>query len=188
LIGFQLARRNVGVILHYNTNLHDLNEVEVDVEAEKLEKPGRRILTGTLLLTSFWCVSGLAASSTDINCSSSGSQLNSLTVSVDSLAVQPVEHLPIRAETAPLLGLDSNETVSKAVVPILHLAPHIAAILNNVFEDAADQQTDTSAIELPSAGRAAQPQKISDSVVPENVVVPGDDIARFQRQMYRKDI
>lgn len=156
-------------------------------------KPLRGFLVGFVTVLTGWCVSALAASSSDIGCSSSDRHLQSLTVSANSLAAQPVDHMPVGQKSASVAA-ESAESASKAAAPVLQLAPHIAAMLNTVFERyddpaAADSQVDAKD-ESPTAGRSAKDQELVDEVLPANanVIVPSDDIARFQRQMYRKDI
>jgi hypothetical protein len=145
-----------------------------------------------MLLASCWCVTAaLAASSTDLGCDNSTRRLQSLRVSVESLSVNSVEH--ISSGTEPVsLPAETAEVVSKAAAPILYLAPHIAAMFNYVFDgaefsDASVMEAEVS--EVPTAGRAIRTSDGEDGVTaPMNAAIPNNEIARFQRQMYRKDI
>jgi hypothetical protein len=100
-----------------------------------------------------------------------------------------VDHLTANAKSATIAS-DKSEPVSKAAAPVLKLAPHIAAMLNTVFNSnvqGTDSELD-SIDESPTAGRSQTSREADEDVQPANAFVPTDDVARFQRQMYRKDI
>lgn len=147
---------------------------------------------GIALTLSGWCVSAIAASGGDIGCSSSDRSLKSLTVSVDNLAVRPIDHLPT-GQKSTSIATEATDAVSKAAGPVLKLAPNISAMLNSVF-DAEDEstlaqsETETRNDEGPTAGPVRKESEIGEVQLPMNAIVPSDDVARFQRQMYRKDI
>lgn len=152
----------------------------------------RGFLVGFLITLSGWCMSAIAASGADIGCSSSERRLQSLTVSTDSLAARPVDHLAAGQKNSSIAA-EPAESVSKAAAPVLHLAPHIAAMLSTVFDRNSEQVVAESEVEVnkdegPTAGRASRDDEVLENVLPNSVIVPSDDIARFQRQMYRKDI
>jgi hypothetical protein len=147
---------------------------------------------GIAFTISGWCVSAIAASGADIACSSSDRGLKSLRVSVENIAVRPVDQLP-DGQKSTSIKANASESVSNAAAPVLKLAPNISAMLNSVF-DGDDESTtvrpdsETRNDEGPTAGPVNQEMEIDDNRLPINAIVPSDDIARFQRQMYRKDI
>jgi hypothetical protein len=114
---------------------------------------------------------------------------------MDGLSIQSVDHLSVN-NSATAAQADKSEGASKVAAPILLMAPHISAMLNNVFEKSelsASRESEASASESPTAGRTASgaedtADEEENAVVPSKALVPSDDIARFQRQMYRKDI
>jgi hypothetical protein len=147
---------------------------------------------GIAFTISGWCVSAIAASGADIGCSSSDHGLKSLRVSVDNIAVRPVDHLPDGQKNTSIAA-EASEAVSNVAAPVLKLAPDISAMLNSVFDSdnastAARPESETRKDEGPTAGPVNKDVEIDDSQLPMNAIVPSDDIARFQRQMYRKDI
>jgi hypothetical protein len=123
--------------------------------------------------------------------------LHNLRVSVENLAIQPTD-LPVTGEKVAAAP-EAAESAFKAAVPVLLLAPHIAEMLNEVF-DSDDESSglgdtaDTRQIEVnasaepPSAVRASPAVDSSTEDLPRDVVTSQDDATRFQRQMYRKDI
>ena len=153
----------------------------------------RGFLIGITVTLSGWCISALAASGADIGCNGADRQLQTLTVSATSLEARPVDHLPV-GQKSPGVAAEPAESVSKAAAPVLQLAPHIAAMLNTVFEryeePAVAETEGETKDKSPTAGRSTKDQEMVDDALPGNVsvIVPSDDIARFQRQMYRKDI
>jgi len=134
-------------------------------------------------------VTALAASGTDMGCIGSDRGLRGLTVSIESLATQRVDHPSAGAKPAAIAS-EKSEAASKVAAPILQLAPHIAEMLSIVFNsnDQATKSEPSSIDESPTAGRSQKSNEADDNVLPMNAIVPSDDIARFQRQMYRKDI
>jgi len=153
---------------------------------------------GLMLVTGAWSVSALAASGPA--CDNSGHRLQTLNVSVEALAPETVEHVGAAAESTAMPA--APDSVNEAIAPLLYLTPHIAAILNSVFESS--ENTDATAPDRPqpspgpvsetskAATAASAPQATTsdtdDGSAPANAVFRNDDIARFQRQMYRKDI
>ncbi len=152
------------------------------------------IRMGLMFLTAIWSVSALAASGPAGD--NSGRRLQTLTVSVEALAAQPVDHVGVTAEAA--VTPKAAATVNQAVAPLLYLTPHIAAMLNSIFdntETVASPETVTreSVIEVskpatPTSAPQATTSDVEDQTTPIDTVLPSNDIARFQRQMYRKDI
>ncbi len=149
---------------------------------------------GLMFLTAIWSVSALAASGPA--CDNSGHRLQTLNVSVQALTAEPVDHVGPTAESAATPK--PADTVNQAIAPLLYLTPHIAAILNSVFEstDAAPSQETLTLESVPDTSKpataASAPQATASDVegdpAPANNAFRNDDIARFQRQMYRKDI
>lgn len=156
---------------------------------------------GLMFLTAVWSVSALAASGP--SCDNSGHRLQTLNVSVEALAAETVEHIGAPVETAA--APKRSDTVNQAIAPLLYLTPHIAAILNSVF-DSTDvvpgQEQAKRALTVPEASKPATAASaphapaadVEDDTEPANrtnsanSAFRNDDIARFQRQMYRKDI
>jgi hypothetical protein len=176
----------------YNTNLHDGYLAEVDVDANDRVKSRHGILTGTLLLTFGCCASAIAASSSP-DCEKSARGLQSLMVSVGALAAQPADEVGGAKAEKSLLPDRPAEIVNKAVAPLLQLTPHIAAKLNSVFDSAEPTSVATQENPATEAGPkdARSPASAADGDADEStldVIYRGDDIARFQHQMYRKDI
>jgi len=166
--------------------------MEVDVDANvRGSLHGFRM--GLMFLTAVWSVSALAASGPA--CDNSGHRLQTLNVSVQALAAEPVDHIGATTESAA--APQPADTVNQAIAPLLYLTPHIAAILNSVFEctDVARQEPVTREL-VPEASKpataASAPQAtasdVEDDTTPVTSAFRNDDIARFQRQMYRKDI
>jgi hypothetical protein len=150
---------------------------------------------GLMFLTAVWSVSALAASGP--TCDNSGHRLQTLSVSVEALAAEPVEHIGATAETGA--APKPADSANQAIAPLLYLTPHIAAILNSVFEstDVAPSQEPVTRESVPEAPKPANAASaaphatasdVEDDTVPASSVFRNDDIARFQRQMYRKDI
>lgn len=160
--------------------------------AEDRVNSRKTILVGSLLLASCWCISALAASNSGIACDDSTRRLQSLQVSVESLAVQSVDRIGNSAESGPNPADAAAEAATQAAAPILYLAPHIAAMFNSVFDssdDTAMPQAEFEAAKLPADGRAMQQRdSVRGTTAPMNAVVPDNEVARFHRQMYRKDI
>jgi hypothetical protein len=167
--------------------------MEVDVDANvRGSLHGFRM--GLMFLTAVWSVSVLAASGPA--CDNSGHRLQTLNVSVQALAAEPVDHIGATTESAA--APQPADTVNQAIAPLLYLTPHIAAILNSVFEstDVAPSQEPVTRELVPEASKpataASAPQAtasdVEDDTAPVNSAFRNDDIARFQRQMYRKDI
>jgi hypothetical protein len=147
---------------------------------------------GIAFTISGWCVSAIAASGADIGCSASDHGLKSLRVSVDIIAIRPVDHLPDGQKSTSITA-EASEAVSNAAAPVLKLAPNISAMLNSVFDSEDESttvrpETETRNDEGPTAGPVNKEVEIEVNQLPMNAIVPSDDIARFQRQMYRKDI
>lgn len=148
---------------------------------------------GLMCVTAVWSVSALAASGP---CDNSGRRLQTLSVSVEALAAQPVDHVGVTLEATAVPK--PAESVNQAVAPLLYLTPHIAAILNSVFENAdvlasqepVTQETVTEASKPATTASAPQAtaSDVEDETTPVNNMFRNDDIARFRRQMYRKDI
>ncbi len=147
---------------------------------------------GLMFLTAVWSVSALAASGPA--CDNSGHRLQTLSVSVEALAAEPVDHPDATEETVAVATAAGS--VNQAVAPLLYLTPHIAAILNSVF-DGAEVMHSQEPVNQESVSEASKPAKaasapqatasdMEDESTP--AVFRSDDIARFQRQMYRKDI
>ncbi len=169
----------------YNTNLHEFDDVEADVDANGRGKL-HGIRVGLMFLMGLWSISALAASGPA--CDNSGDRLQTLSVSMEALAAEPVEL--VNADTA---ASNPAQPVNQAVAPLLYLAPHIAALLHSVFEGtgAALVEEAESEASKPSPTVSAPPvpsADVDDSTTLSNPVFRNDDIARFQRQMYRKDI
>ena len=156
---------------------------------------------GLMFLTALWSVSALAASGPA--CDNSGHRLQTLNVSVEALAADTVDHIGATVETAA--APKPADTVNQAIAPLLYLTPHIAAILNSVFEStdvAPGHRQATQELTVPGASKpataASAPQATAADVEDDTAPVNGansansafrnNDIARFQRQMYRKDI
>ena len=147
---------------------------------------------GLMFLTAVWSVSALAASGPA--CDNSGHRLQTLNVSVEALAANTVDHIGATVETAT--APKPADTINQAIAPLLYLTPHIAAILNSVF-DSADVAPGVPEASKPATAASA-PQAtaadVEDDTAPANSAnsansaFRNDDIARFQRQMYRKDI
>lgn len=153
------------------------------------------IRVGLMFFTGAWSVSALAASGPA--CDNSGNRLQTLNVSVEALAADSVERVDVASDTVAVAA--PTDAVNQAVAPLLYLTPHIAAILNSVFEGADEApaqpqtSTETAATSSRKATAATAPQATTssesdDGSAPANAVFRNDDIARFQRQMYRKDI
>jgi hypothetical protein len=173
--------------------------MEVDVDANvRGSLHGFRM--GLMFLTAVWSVSALAASGPA--CDNSGHRLQTLNVSVEALAADTVDHIGATVETAA--APKRSDTVNQAIAPLLYLTPHIAAILNSVFDSTDvvpdhDQPTRALALTMPEASKPstaasatqAPAADAEDDTAPANgtsSAFRNDDIARFQRQMYRKDI
>lgn len=150
---------------------------------------------GLMFVTGAWSISALAASGPA--CDNSGHRLQTLNVSVEALAPETVEHVGVVAETTAVPA--PPDAVNEAIAPLLYLTPHIAAILNSVFESSDNTAPDrpqpspgpvTETSKAPTAASAPQAtaSDTDDGSAPANAVFRSDDIARFQRQMYRKDI
>jgi hypothetical protein len=174
--------------------------MEVDVDAN-VRGSLHGFQMGLMVLTAVWSVSALAAS--ELACDNSGHRLQTLNVSVEALGADTVDHIGATAETAA--APKPADTVNHAIAPLLYLTPHIAAILNSVFDSTEanpGQQPATRELTVPEASRpattASAPQAtaadVEDATAPANSTngansaFRNDDIARFQRQMYRKDI
>lgn len=150
---------------------------------------------GLMFVTGAWSVSALAASGP--TCDNSGHRLQTLNVSVEALAPETVEHVGVAAETTAVPA--PPDAVNEAIAPLLYLTPHIAAMLNSVFESTDNTAPDqpqvstgpvTETAKAPTAASAPQAttSDTDDGSAPANAVFRNDDIARFQRRMYRKDI
>ncbi|MCI0518410.1 MAG: hypothetical protein L0Y45_11325 [Woeseiaceae bacterium] len=148
-----------------------------------------------MFVTGAWSVSALAASGP--TCDNSGHRLQTLNVSVEALAPETVEHVGVAAETTAVPA--PPDAVNEAIAPLLYLTPHIAAMLNSVFESTDNTAPDqpqvstgpvTETAKAPTAASAPQAttSDTDDGSAPANAVFRNDDIARFQRRMYRKDI
>ena len=171
--------------------------MEVDVDAN-LRGSLHGFRMGLMFLTAVWSVSALAASGP--SCDNSGHRLQTLNVSVEALAADTVDHIGTTVE--PATAPKPADKVNLAIAPLLYLTPHIATILNSVFDStdvAPGQQQATPEATMPEASRPAAansaPQATAADVEDDKAPVNGansafrnDDIARFQRQMYRKDI
>jgi hypothetical protein len=159
------------------------------VAADERVRSFHTTFRGSVLLACFWCVSAVAASNAGGSCDPAAPRLQNLRVAVENLALQPTD-LPVTSEKVSAAP-EAAESAFKAAVPILLLAPHIAEMLNEVFDsDEADtQQIEVNALaEPPTVERASPTVESSIQDLPRDVATSQDDATRFQHQMYRKDI
>ena len=139
----------------------------------RLQTPKQGNFTATLallLLTSGFAVPVLAAPNHDILCDDQHEA--TLDISAEELATRPVSH-----ELETQKNAENTETVSASQL----LKPRFDATVREVFaedeEDVQESETEAEAeVEEPAALRIRVPG-ISD-----------DDLVRFKRQMYRRDI
>jgi hypothetical protein len=126
-----------------------------------------------------------------MDCKNSGSRLQNLSVALDGFAVQPFERIGRPATGVAPKNAAATGAASRAAAPILYLAPQIAAVLSDVFNDAAVDiglQSEVNVSDARSGHRGSPASGVPKIIGPPDAVVPDDEVVHFQRRMYRKDI
>lgn len=188
-----LASPKAGVILKYNTNLHDCTVEEVAVEAQA----GRSSVAWHITLTSvvlFGSGAAFGATNSESGCDEISRDFQRLDVTLDALEVDAVDHMPVTNEVVDSQSLDTTETTEGAAAPVLYLTPRVATILREVFGTGVDEdpREEAAAAETPVAEDTEVDDpadaEAAEMTAPVTLIDQTEELPQFQRQMFRKDI
>lgn len=140
--------------------------------------PGLPVLAAALMLSA----TAYAASNAVVPCEQVGRDLQSLTIPVDELAVDAVDHAPIDPEI-----IDQQSAVTESVAPVLNLRPRVTNILRDVFGTTAEELIQETSEQV-SSSPLADSDENTDAVEPDDATGDETEIPRFQQQMLRTDI
>ena len=147
-------------------------------------QPKQSLISGLPVLAAALLLSATchAATNAVIPCKQVGRNLQSLSVPVDKLKVDVVDHVPIDPDL-----LDEETAVREPVAPVLKLGPRLTNILRDVFDSTAEDLLQESS-EQPSSSPLADSDQKKDLSEVSDEAVEETQLPRFQRQMLRTDI
>lgn len=154
---------------------------------------GRHVtLAGIVLLGSGWGAAALGASSADAGCDELSRDLQRLDITMETLEIDAVDHMPTGPDVVNAEPLDGVTTSDGPAAPVLYLTPRVATILREVFGTSVDDDAETVDAAAPVADDAEiEGESDIDSTektAPVTLIDQSEELPRFQRQMFRKDI
>lgn len=148
-------------------------------------------LAGVVLLA---ITPAFAATNSDPGCDEVSRDLRRLEITMDTLEVAAVDHMPVTNDVANTESLDTAVPTEGAAAPVLYLTPRVATILREVFgtDDDEDVREATPDADSP----VAEGSEVEDSgdaeatemTAPVTLIDQTEELPQFQRQMFRKDI
>lgn len=149
-------------------------------------------LAGVVLLGASWGTTALGAASADAECDEVSRDLQRLEITMDSLEIDNVDHMPTSSDVVDSESLGSPITTDGPAAPVLYLTPRVATILREVFGTRVDEKTETVSAEVPVADDArteeAADVETTEKTAPVTLIDQSEELPQFQRQMFRKDI
>ena len=155
-------------------------------------------LIAALLVGCAYSVAAAAATGPDIGCDHATDSLQPVDYPVEGLADNFADSVPTGVDSQTAESLEGDAPHAITVAPVLDLTPRMLAILDEIFGGSGERdraplaQTEAenqrSRVTAAGEGAAAMGNDVADRSAPAIEINKSPNVARFQRQMYRKDI
>ena len=159
--------------------------------SENESKVKHTALLVTLVLTASWSGSAVASAQLVTECSDT-ERLHAFIVSAESLALQPVEHIPV-TDVSGLNSNNSGKASRETITSLLNLEPAAIDAIETILKDDETTKDESTGIDIPIAPVADSDDipdlpVMLDNGVPAGVENEASDMPLLERQMYRIDI
>lgn len=160
------------------------------------KKPGRTetrarraALVAAAAATAIWSSGALGRTQPEGDCIPADT-LQGLNAPIESLILEPVDHVPTEAVVPEIADIDLESVTSDIGTPLLKLEPEVSKALRDVFDAGQDDLAIPEVATSPVADSddVKNLSELNDDVTPADSEVEEDELSLLRRQMYRIDI
>lgn len=143
------------------------------------------------LLACSWGATAFGASSLNIDCDRSANGYLSRSAASDELSVSMVDLTADDSTVGLERSIDDAVDADESIAPLLYLAPRVASILDDVFDEDKSAAGPIPATQKPSVAPmadSADEPAVKQHDVENSLIEVHPALMRIQREMYRTDI
>lgn len=151
----------------------------------------RRLVVAGVVLGCSWTAAAFGASTLGVDCDQDGNEFLSRNIPAEKISVSVVDLTADESVVGIERSLDEVGGSDESIAPLLYLAPRVASILEDVFdEDSAntDPTATTRSSSVSPLADSADELIAPQSTEADSAIHALSPILRIQREMYRTDI